>query len=154
MILILRLVSHITAEHFNGGIGESMLLTRLKTLKKFHVTVKGRRPNRLDPLHRIPAILEKWAGINVLEELELNLRPAQWEAAGSTLAEEVKRTLDVLANRDHFPALRRVIVNIQHFTTRRGKLVEINGELRQALMSLEVVDPRFCVDISPYLNAL
>ena len=123
-----------------------MLLASLETLKRFHATVRGRRPIWPDSLHCIPDILEKWAGINILEEFELDLQPAS--EGMRPVADEVERTLDILANRESFPALRRVTVNVQHFRNRRGKLIEINGEPRRALMSLGAMDPRFCVNIS------
>jgi len=63
------------------------------------------------------------------------------------MVEDLKRTLDIIVNRGGFPSLRGVVVNIQHFS---GGLVGINDQLRQTLMSLEAIDSRICIDISPH----
>ena len=128
-------------------MGESMQITSLKTLKKFSITARGYFPPHPLTVYHIPHAFQNWAGINILEEIELKVCTGDNE--NSPMVEDLKRTLDIIVNRGGFPSLRGVVANIQHFS---GGLVGINDQLRQALMSLEAIDSRICIDISPHLD--
>ena len=125
---------------------DSLQITGLKTLKKFNITIMDFLTGPLT-VHPLPHTFQNWAGINVLEEIELEL--CTGDDGISSTVEDLKRTLDILANRDGFPVLRGVVVNVQHF--RDGPVqVGVNDDLRQALMLLDGIDSRVCINISSH----